>query len=432
MAGAMSGADGSGAGGSGTATGVDPFGTPSPGPGEAAGQEAETASVVQQPSESVPAGTEPGRSPGPLAGDSGDAGVAEASPEPAGDDAATPAVDQEPLLAVTADFLKGTLSFLDVRKLKPGATRSDVVVDTVDLSGYAPAPLALNVTPDGQTVVVSVSAGFLGAFIDVPPGSGMLVFVDVATREVTGTLDVGDSPMGIVFSADSRWAYVGLYGEGYLAVVDMEDRTYTPVRTGANYNEELAIDDSGDVGILTFGPTGNAKTFAVGGTPTALGETRGLSGDAAGVAFFPGTRTAYLMQAPTVLTGYLGGHDLVDVSDPQSPRTSDGVRMTGAPMTYPVTPVHARQSVAFPASVDGTVSIVEMRLQGAEAIEVNRVEAGPAESLAYGITETPDGRVLVAVPGEHYIGVVDLETQESFQVPWEQSESGPTEIKVVP
>ena len=44
-----------------------------------------------------------------------------------------------------------------------------------------------------------------------------------------------------------------------------------------------------------------------------LGTTAGLSGDAAGVAFFPGTKIAYLMQAPTVLTGNVGGHDIIDV-----------------------------------------------------------------------------------------------------------------------
>ena len=57
---------------------------------------------------------------------------------------------------------------------------------------------------------------------------------------------------------------------------------------------------------------------------------------------------------------------------------------------------------------------------------------GPTEGLAYGITEVPDGKVLVAVSGEHYIAEVDLETGKAFTVPWEVTKSGPTEIKLIP
>ena len=58
--------------------------------------------------------------------------------------------------------------------------------------------------------------------------------------------------------------------------------------------------------------------------------------------------------------------------------------------------------------------------------------SGTAASLAYGLSATRDGRVLIAVPGEHYVGVVDLEAGTAFTVPWEVTMSGPTEIKVVP
>ena len=57
---------------------------------------------------------------------------------------------------------------------------------------------------------------------------------------------------------------------------------------------------------------------------------------------------------------------------------------------------------------------------------------GTAASLAYGVAEVPDGRVLLAVPGERYVGVVDLATQQAFTVPWEVTKSGPNEIKMIP
>jgi hypothetical protein len=56
---------------------------------------------------------------------------------------------------------------------------------------------------------------------------------------------------------------------------------------------------------------------------------------------------------------------------------------------------------------------------------------GSAKSLAYGVVAAR-GRVLLSVPGEHYLGVVDLATQKAFTVPWEVSMSGPTEVRLIP
>jgi hypothetical protein len=377
------------------------------------------------------AGTGGGGAGGMLAGAGGqatDAAIADAAPLDAGDDAGTTASE----LAITADFLAGTLSIIDVDLLHEGGTRADALIGTVDVSEYAPGPMSLNVTPDGKTALVSISAGFLGAFITVPPGDGILLFVDIATRTVTGELEIGDSPMGIVFSKDSKTAFVGLYGENYFAVVDIASKTFDTVATGSGYNEELAIDDTGTVGILTYGPAGNVRTFSVADPDGMLGQTIGLSGDAAGVAFFPGTKHAYLMQAPTILTGNVGGHDVIDVTSPASPVAHGGPRVGTHPTTYPVTAVSARSSIAFTSTQDNMLSVVEMRLNGDAATEAKRVVVGQAESLAYGLTATANGRVLVAVPGEHYVGVVDLEAGTAFTVPWEQTMTGPTEIKIVP
>lgn len=334
--------------------------------------------------------------------------------------------------AVTADFLNGTLSIVDLDALREGATRADALVGTVDLSRYTPGPMSLGITPDGKTAVVSVSGGFLRLFTTVPEGEGTLVFVDLEKREVVGDLYVGDSPMGIVFSPDSKRAFVGLFGETYFAVVDLETRTFQPVQTGAAYNEELAIDDGGDVGILTYGPAGDVKTFALADPAGSLGGTMGLTGDAAGVAFFPGTKTAYLMQAPTSLTGQVGGHDLIDVTDPLAPVASDGERRQAHPGTYPVTAVPSRGSVVFPWTDAGQVFVVEMALVDGRAEEVQRILVGPAERIAYGVTAAPDSRVFIATPGERYVGVAELETGNGFTVPWEMDASGPTEIKWIP
>jgi hypothetical protein len=165
---------------------------------------------------------------------------------------------------------------------------------------------------------------------------------------------------------------------------------------------------------------------------TGIGQTIGLTGDAGGTAFFPGTKRAYLMQAPTVLTGNVGGHNVIDVSNPASPVALDDQRMGSHPTTYPVTAVAARGTVAFPSTENNMLTLVEMKLEGDAAHEAQRVLVGTAESLAYGLGATREGKVLLAVPGEHYVGVVDLEAGTAFTVPWEVTMSGPTEIKVVP
>jgi hypothetical protein len=335
-------------------------------------------------------------------------------------------------LAISADFLNKSLTVFDVGKLAPGVKRSDVLVATIDLSKYSPGPLALNVSPDGKTALVSISAGFLGSFIDVPAGNGTLVFVDLETYTVSGELFTGKSPMGIAFSKDGKRAFVGHFSENYFAVVDMEKRTFTRVNTGAGYNEELAIDDTGTVGILTYGPAGNVKTFSVADPAGSLGQTNGLSGDAAGVAFFPGTKYAYLVQAPTVLTGNVGGHNVILVEDPKRPVASDNVRMGSFPSVYPAATVGPRGSVVYPSTADGTLSLVEMKLEGSVAKQVQSVPVAPNDKLAYGVASTRNGRVLLASSGDHYIALVDLATKQVFTVPWEMSMSGPTEVKLIP
>jgi DNA-binding beta-propeller fold protein YncE len=358
----------------------------------------------------------------------GEQDAAAPAPEDGGSDAGE---DDAPQLAVSADFLNQTLSIFDVSKLAEGKTRADVLVGSVDLKAYAPGPLSLAVTPDGKTALVSISAGFFGFFIPVPPGDGTLLFVDLVERRVTGELFTGKGPMGIAITADGKRAFVGHFSEDYIAVVDLASRTFEKLVTGERFNEEIAIDDTGAVGILTYGPVGNAKTFSVADPFTSSGQTMNITGDAAGTAFFPGTKIAFLLQAPTSLNGNIGGHDLVDVTDPKSPVASDSIRIMQAPTMYPVAAVPARGSVVFPRTKDNMLALTEMKLAQGVATEVQTVSIGSAKSLAYGVAAAR-GRVLVAVPGEHYMGVVDLATQKAFTVPWEVSMSGPTEVRLIP
>lgn len=374
---------------------------------------------------------------GAVAG-AGTAGVAAVggseAPPAAGTSGAEPGTRQ-PRRAISADFLNQTLSVVDVDKLAEGKTRDDALIGTVDLSAYVPGPLSVAITPDGKTALASVSGGWLRLVGggDIPAGDGTLVFVDIESLKVTGELKLGKDPMGIAITHDGKHAFVGLMSENYMAYVDIEKRSFERIATGNSWNEELAIDDTGTIGVLTTGIAGDSMSFSV-AMPRTHGQTRGLTADAAGVAFFPGTKLAFVLQAPTALTGKAGGYNVVDVSDPSSPRVTDNVRTSGdTGRAYPVTSVAKRKSVVYPSADENTQLLVlkEMGLDGEKAKLVQTIEVGKG-TFSYGLSSSPEGLVLSAVGTEHYVAVADLETGKVFTVPWGVSKTGPLDIRYIP
>jgi DNA-binding beta-propeller fold protein YncE len=297
---------------------------------------------------------------------------------------------------------------------------------------YSPGPLAVAVTPDGKTALASISGGWLGLVTSgIPAGDGTLVFVDLEARKVKGELFTGASPMGIAIAPDGKHAFVGQLSDTYIAYVDIEKQSYQPISTGNQWNEELAIDDSGTIGALTTGTAGDSMSFSV-MNPMSHGQTLGLTGDAGGVAFFPGTKFAFVVQAPTMLTGNTGGYNVLDLSDPASPNATDNQRVVGdTRQAYPVTAVKRRNSVVYPVSDSGKLSLIEMKLDAGKATMVQTVSAGDAQ-FSYGLTATPDGKILACAGGEHFVAVVDLDTGKSFTVPWGTTEMGPMDIEMIP
>jgi DNA-binding beta-propeller fold protein YncE len=260
--------------------------------------------------------------------------------------------------------------------------------------------------------------------------------VDLEQKKVTGDLNTGSGPMGVVITPDGKRAFVGQYSASYLSVIDIEKRTFDMVQTGSSFNEELALDSTGTTGILSYGPAGDCVTFSVADPAGTKGNTIATTGlDAGGVAFFPGTKVAFIVQAPTDLTFQNGGHSVVDASNPQAPVVTDVVRVAGAPTQYPVTAVPYRKSIVYPQTNTSTskLSLREMKLEGETAVEVQNVPVGDADNLAYGVSFDPVGKVvLLAVPGNHFIATVDLETKKVIKVPMDFTASGPTTIRVVP
>jgi hypothetical protein len=60
------------------------------------------------------------------------------------------------------------------------------------------------------------------------------------------------------------------------------------------------------------------------------------------------------------------------------------------------------------------------------------LDAGPASTLAYGLSASADGLVLAAVGSDHIVVVADLNTGKAFHVAWGITETGPIDIKYIP
>jgi DNA-binding beta-propeller fold protein YncE len=374
----------------------------------------------------------------PQAG-AGGAGGAGAMPAAGG--GGTPGVGQS--LAVVAEWLNRSLSIVDLAQLKEGATRASATVATIDLSQYDPlGPLDVAITPDGKLALVSISAGFFSfsgaaAYVgamSVPSGPGKLVFVDLAQRAVVGDVDTGNGPMDIAITHDGKRAFVPHFGSTHVAVVDIAQRVVEKRVEIGPYSEEIELDDTGTVGVIAYSAAGDVLGFNPTDLQATLSPPVSLTGDAAGVAFFPGTKSAYIVQAPTPLNGMLGGRNVVDVTNPSAPVVTENVRSTDAPGAYPCAPVPKRQSVVVPTSKNKMLAVDEYKLGPmGEAMLVQTLPIAMISTLgAYGIVVDPAGRLLMASPGERFIAVADLEAKKAFTVPWPGELPGPADIAIIP
>ena len=343
---------------------------------------------------------------------------------------------------LTCDFLGHRLSLVDLDALRDGATRADSLVAEIDLSAYAAGPLDAEIVPGTKLALVSLSAGFFslsvaGVLIGaeaIPTDPGKLLFVDLEARRVVAELDTGQHPMGIAITHDGARAFVAHFGSPEVAVVDVKARSVLERVEVGVFSEEIVLDDSGEVGIFSYSAFGNIRTFAAADFAGTLSREVELPGDAAGVAFFPGTKTAYVVQAPNPLTQALGGYTVVDASDPSDPKVLVDIHMEGAPIAYPAVSVKSRNSVVVPLNSAGKLQVQELTLNGDGSASVRQtIEAGSVSLLgAYGISVDRDGRLLMAVPALRQVLVVDLEAASAFGVPWEMDVAGPTDIIVVP
>lgn len=364
-----------------------------------------------------------------------------------GDDPKAPGETEEQLptpLVITADWIEGSLSFASLSGVLGNQPHADVVVSTMDLSEYAPGPLALELTPDKKKLLVACSSGFFsiagaGALLinepNIPSGRGRLVVVDIDKQKVEKALDTGEQPMGIAVTPDGRRAFVAHFGSGNMVVVDLETYEIVADFEIGIYAEEVVFDDTGTVGVVGYSDDGSVRTFAVADPENTLSERVKLAGDSAGIAFFPGTKIAFVVQAPNPLGIIAGspssGHTLIDVSQPSAPVVIEDVREAAIIGAYPAMAAPNRGTVLVPSAKGGVFGVREYALEGNKVKLVQDVAAGNAEFLgALGFAYDGTSSVVMGVPGQRSVIVTNLETKASHTLDWEQDPAGPADVVI--
>lgn len=346
-------------------------------------------------------------------------------------------------IAVTADYLHRTLSFIDFDAM---VTRPDggtaARLGELDLSQYEQAPYGVKLTPDGSTAVVTLSPGFFivpGAAAlllgdsTMPTGPSKVLLVDVASKSVKSEIDTGDGAAGITVSHDGRLAFVTHTATNDLSVIDLQTGDLLQqIDTGGTFAEDVQLDDSGTVGIVTCLDSSagkSARTFAVADVPITLSDPIPLENDAAGVPFFPGTKTALVVLAFNPINSPNSGYALIDASDPHAPvklietKWTDSTYVTFAALAAPT-----RGTVLMPVSSGGKLEIREYAL-GAGDVTVEN--SWPVTSLKgfgpFGAVLDRQGRMLMTLPGDRELGVLDLRDGSASTAPW-FTEPGPMGI----
>jgi DNA-binding beta-propeller fold protein YncE len=377
-------------------------------------------------------------------------------------------------LAVTADWLNHTLSLVDFDALVaelpadggvPAASAGSdaggdgsvvttsagdaanidaatVRVGEIDLSAYAQAPYEVKLTPDGATAIVTMSAGFFavtgaGLLVNatkVPTTPGEVLFVDLASRSVVASLDTGAEATGIAITHDGTRAFISHEGTSDLTVVDVKtQQILAQVDVGGTFAEEVSLDDSDTVGIVTYlDPTSqekNVRTFAVADMASTLSAPIPLGTDAAGVPFFPETKIAFVVLAYNPLTSPASGYALIDATNPASPVKLVQTMWTDATyVAYQAIQFPAHGTVLVPLATGGTLSVREYAFAGSDVSLRTTIPVAATQLFgAFGAVVDAQGHLALTMPQQRQIALLDIGSGAVVTVPW-FSPAGPLGI----
>ncbi len=337
---------------------------------------------------------------------------------------------------VTADFLAGTLSLLDYDALVAGVRDRDaLLVDTIDLSAYAPGPIEVEIAPDGHTALVSISPGFFDTFVGQAIGitdielTGTALVVDLDTREIVTELQTPHVPLGFAFTPDGTRALSANFGfsgatGSTVSIIDLATLEIVENLEVGGGPEQLSVDETGELVIVNVDELDAIRVFALSDPSGTLSDPIVTADDPSGVAFVPGTSLAMVANS-------LGdnGWSIIDVSDPSAPVVVDTtISVPGFP--YGATWVPGSTDVLMTLASDPNTTIVRLDPTTTPATIVWMQDA-PLRSFPLGIAVDVDAGIGVfgAVGGDA-LGIVPLDGGAIESITWPTP--GPSYVAIGP
>ncbi len=340
-----------------------------------------------------------------------------------------------PRLVVTADWLNQTLTLLDYAKLVDGESDGpSSVLDTIDLSDWAPGPIEVEISPDGTTAVVAVGPAFFDSGVtntligspEVPPG-GTLLIVDLSTGDAT-ELATEDVPLGIAISSDGALAYTANYGTNdapgdTLSVIDIAQRQVIREISLGGRPEQVALSPDGTLGVVNIaGGSGGIHIFETADIEGTLSPLVPTGNDPSDVTFLDDeTRVAVANSFSLDVT-------LVDTSDPSAPTVINSFEMEGG-FPYGVTYMPGRDQILAPTGTGSNLVTIDR--------DADVLVPGPPRMLPgreFPLTAAVDASesfAFVAHIVDKELSIIDLESGNLRSVTW-LAGPGPAYVAVQP
>ncbi len=345
-----------------------------------------------------------------------------------------------PMLAVSADWLNGSVSLLDRDVLlAPGATFDDALIARMDVGVPGEqGPLTVATTADGRHAIIVRSNGvmaFVGGQIGIdadalPEAGAGITLIDLEMRAVVAETPIAGLPIMAAIDDQRDQVFVSLFGgvdvNGSIAVYDLDGLTLIEQVEVAPAVEGLAINDAGTRGavigavdgLFLFDPADPAGTLSQ--TPLKLSD------DSSGVTFISGTERAVVANSVNP-----SNYVVVDAADLDAPVVVDeGDTLDAVP--YMIGAVPNREEVVMPVAGDGSLRLIHVDVSQIPAHTMHDIEVADVLTFPQAVTVDPDGRyAYIGAAGSKELLIFDLQEGSVQRRSW-LGELGPTALAVAP
>ena len=356
-----------------------------------------------------------------------------------------PGAESTPKIAISADWLNGSLSFLDADVLLAvGGRYEAALLERLDLSPYGQAPLSLDLTDDGRLAVVLLSRGvmsFVGARLGVetdqlPQTGAAVLILDVEARQVVAQFPTAELPIMTVIDSRNQRAYVSFLGgpgpgsetaaNGTIAVYDLVTLTEIERVELVPFIEGLAINDAGTRGAV-IGAVNGLYLFDPADVTGTLSRTPlRLADDSSGVTFVAGTDRVVVANSRNP-----SNYTVIDASDLGAPVILDqGAGLDAVP--FMVAAVPGREEVVLPLAGSGFLQLLHLDVSRAPAQILHDIMVPDINTFPQAVTVDPTGQyAFVGAAASKQLVIFDLLSGQVQRRSW-LGELGPTALVVVP